>query len=523
MKKFLCTLLALALCGALLAGALAEAPVLVSELQDADWISGSNLLKIRGKSGYYIADMNGTAITGENYGSSISYSNGLFTAYAVNSEEINSSGALNESGEEVIPFQYGDIKVLNAYWALGVVLSKATSDNYDYTSWFSDDVYLIETVDVYNLASGTAVASLPRAEFLDADAYGNYINIENRADNVVTTYDGDFNALGTVRSTYDTDLIPAQGLQTFRDNGQTGLMDADGNVVMQPSFYSIYDFTDEGYAEVYTGTYYGLIDETGTVIVPAEYEDINRTYASGGSKYNNHGYFCVEKDGKLGYVTAGGVVSCEPTYPESVLDNNGASATYTDLEGKQHILAGDGVDTVLDSYEYMYAADNTSGVFYRVRNADSKYGLLDFHGNVVIPCEYTGLDMSGDGKYVLVDIDYDNSAIYEITYPAPGAAAPEAEAVEEAEVEAEAAVEPAAASDNSGIIAMLDSVIVLLNQDAAGNSNTIVNLLNTAVNQLGSNSAAGAIIGSVRDLVQTDAVGNAATAAMLLENAKSAL
>ena len=520
MKKFLCMLLTLVLCGALLTSALAEEPVLVSELQNADWISGSNLLRIRGKSGYYIAEMDGTAITGENYGSSINYSHGLIVAFTVNAEDVNSSGALNESGEEVIPFQYGDIKVLNENWALGIVLSKATSDNYDYTSWFSDDVYLIETVDIYNVASGTLAASLPRAEFLDADAFGNYINVENRADNVVTTYDGEFNALGTVRSTYDTELVPSQGLETFRDNGQYGLKDADGNVVMEPSFYSIYDFEEEGYAKVYTGTYYGLIDETGAVVVPAEYENIKRAYSSGGSKYNNHGYFCVEKDGKLGYVTAGGAVSCEPTYPESVLDNNGASATYTDLEGKQHILAGDGVDTVLDSYDYLYAADNTSGVFYRVRNSDSKYGLLDFHGNVVMPCEYSGLDMSGDGKYVLVDIDYDNSAIYELTYPEPGTAAAPAEEAPTADGET-AANEGAGA--NSALAALLDSAIVLLNQDPAANSNTIVNLLNSAINQLGSDSAAGAIIGSVRDLVQTDAVANAASAAALLENAKSAL
>ena len=523
MKKLLCTLLALVLCGALLGGALAEAPVLVSEVQDADWISGSNLLRVRGKNGFYIAQMDGTALTGENFGSSFDYSHGLIVASDVNAEGFNTHGALNESVEEVIPFQYGDIKVLNENWALGVVLSKATSENYDYTSWFSDDVYLIETVDVYNLASGTLVASLPRSEYLDADAFGNYINIQNRSNNEVTTYDGSFNALGIVRSTYTTDLIPAEGLVTFRDNGQTGLMDADGNVVMQPSFYSIYDFNEEGYAEVYTGTYYGLIDSTGAVVIPAEYEDINRNYNSGSSRYNNHGYFCVEKDGKLGYVTAGGVVSCEPTYPESVLDNNGASATYTDLEGKDHILAGDGVDTVLESYDYMYVADNTQGVFYRVRNLEGKYGLIDFHGNVVIPFEYTSLDMSGDGKFVLVDIDYDSSVIFELTYPEPGAPAPgEAEEAGEEPAAAEAPAAEAGAS-NSGIAALLDSAIVLLNQDAAANSNTIVNLLNTAINQLGADSPVSAIIGSVRDLLQTDAASNASAAVALLENAKSAL
>ena len=520
MKRVLTIVLAALLCAAMLTGALAEAPVLVSQPGDADWIDGSNLLRIRGENGYFVATMDGTALTGEEFASSIYYEDGVITAAKLSVEGVNAFGALNQSGEEVVPFQYGDIDVLSDVWVVGVSLVEATKENYDYNSWFSDDVYLIDTVDIYNVATGTKAATLTRAEYSDAKAFGEYINVENRTDGTVTTYDASFNALGTVKYTWSEDLIPQTGLQTFRDNGQYGLMDADGNVVMQPSFYTIYDFS-EGYAEVSTGEKSGLIDEAGNVIIPAVFDKVNRGYntPNGTSRFYNAGYFCVVQDGKLGYAVAGGTVTCEPKYSADVLDNNGASATYTDMEGKVHIVAGDGVETVLEGYDSVYPLSNASGVFYRVTNADYDYGMIDFHGNEVLPLQYGAVSVSGDGRYVLVDVDYRETAIYEITYPE--AAAGEAAAPAEGEGEAEG--EAPADSENSGIIALLDSAIVLLNQDPAANSNTVVGLLNSAYNQLGAESAAGAIINGAINTLQSDPAANGAAVVQLLENVKSLL
>ena len=529
MKRLLSIVLMLALCAVMLGGALAEAPVEVLTLENADWVDGSNYLQIRGDNGYYIAGLDGAAITGEDYGRSMNYSNGLIIANKVGVEGLNAYGALNESGAEVIPFQYAEIKALNECWATAIALEPATAENYDYSVIFGDiDYAIISTVDIYNLASGTCVASLSRSEYSDSEAFGTYINIENRTDGVVTTYDADFNALGTVDYVWDEDLIPAQGLQTYYDNGQYGLKDAEGNVVMEPAFRTIYNF-DGGYAEVSTGEKSGLIDEAGNVIVPAIYDKVNRGYNTpeGTSRHNNAGYFCVVQDGKLGYVIAGGTVSCEPKYSADALDNNGASAIYTDVEGKTHIIAGDGVESVIEGYEYMYPADNASGVFYRVRNADRQYGLIDFHGNAVLPCQYEGVEMSGDGRYALVEVERDTYVVYEISYPEPvageAAAAAASEAASETENAPEAENAAEAESGNAGIVALLDSAILLLNQDAAANNNAIVGLLNSAINEVGAETAAGAIINSVIQLVQTNASANAASAAMLLENAKTAL
>ena len=229
---------------------------------------------------------------------------------------------------------------------------------------------------------------------------GHSLNVENRASGEVTTYDLSFNALGTVNSLYD-DSLAQMDVTTFYERG-TGLMDGEGNVIADPVYDSIGSFYG-GYAYVSLDDKYGLIDEAGNIALAIEYDDVDTSYylplsGSGeGSGYNAFGYFAVELDGKLGYVDEQGNVTCEPKYSVDVLDNNGASATYTDLEGKFHILAADGVETVVEGYEDVYPLNYLGGMFYRVTNEDYDYGVIDWHGNVVLPAQYNSINASGDG------------------------------------------------------------------------------------------------------------------------------
>lgn len=102
----------------------------VGSLQESDWVDGTNLLKVYGNGGYALATMDGTALTENNYSSSFYYERGYITAYA-NSDELNREGLFDLNGKEIMPFQYGDIKMRNTSWALGFVLEEATSSQYD--------------------------------------------------------------------------------------------------------------------------------------------------------------------------------------------------------------------------------------------------------------------------------------------------------------------------------------------------------------------------------------------------------
>lgn len=535
MKRGVGTLAALTLCLALTGTALAECTLTrVGSVENADLLRDSNLLRVRTQAGYTLTTLEGEPLTQDAYGN-VEIQHGYIVA-ATTEDAVNTWGALDAQGSEVIPFQYGDIEFLSTDWALAYTLVEATADHYDYTTWLGDEAYyLIGTVDVYSLSAGACVATLPRENFQDAEVVGTCINIEDRSDGTVTTYDADFQALGTVDYVFDEDYADADRI-TFRENGQYGLMDAEGNVIMEPSFYSIYDFEGD-YAAVSTGDAEGLIDRMGRVIVPAEYEDIKRSYylpydvEEGTNGYNAHGYFGVEKDGKLGFVREGGEVTCEPTLSSDVMDFYGASATYTDLSGAVHILAADGTDTAVEGYESMYCADYSGGMLYKVCDADYNYGVIDWHGQVVLPCEYDGVDFSADGRYLLADVSYEESEIFEITYSAvqDGAAAQPAEQKDPAAIKdgvsggAQNAQEPAAAG-NDAVITLLDQAAAQLESDAEGNQAAISALLDSAALLLGEdNASAASMLESASTLLEAGAAQNAASIVTILNSVKDML
>lgn len=412
-------------------------------LEDVEWVSGTNLLQTQGSEGCGLQTIDGTALTEQIYGRSMYCEKGYITVYTAEGG-LNCEGLLSQEGKELMPLQYGDVDVLSSSWALGIVLEEATSDQYDYTNLWGDEAYyLIKTVDVYYIEDGASacVASLSRENYMDANAAGKYINIEDRSTGTVSTYDAEFNQIATDVSLYD---VPddAKELTTFRDNGQYGLMDAEGNVVMEASFYTIYDFRGD-YAQVSDGEKAGLIDKQGNLVVPVEYDGLDSSYYAPMNEegdtvgFNCYGYFAVEKDGKLGYVDASGTITCEPKYSADVADNYGASATIKDLEGNTILQAADGSEVVLE-YDSIYALNYGSGMFYEVRDADYKCGMIDWHGNVVLPCEYSDIELSGDGNYVLAESseNYGSSELYQISVSDAGA--PAAADVDEAATEAAA-------------------------------------------------------------------------------------
>lgn len=534
MKKTLRTLVIALLC-LMLAIPASAAPVLVQDNLDDDlrWVYGATLLRAAGKDGYSMNTVDGTALTGALY-TNFTYDKGIITAAQYDVDELNYNGAFDETGKIIIPFEYGVIEVESSDWALAIVLETATADQYDYASWSDDDAfYAIQRVDVYHLPEGNKVAELPRANFHEAQVVNHCINIQDRTTGAITTYDASFAALGTVENTYDDDYAPAD-LTTFRENGQYGIQDASGNVIMEPSFSSVYLNGNE-YAVVSTGDFEGLVSlTTGEVVVPAEYDSVKRMYnlpngPEGAAGYEALGYFAVIKDGKLGFVTEGGKVTCEPKYSKDVAELNGASATLTDLEGNLRMISADGVESVIEGFERVYALEYGSGVYYKVSDADGNYGVIDWHGEEVLPCQYESVALSADGQYLLVNVDYEKCQIYQMSYPTAGAATPAAEADEapaEAEVETEAPADETAesAADYTAVTGLINSAVTLLNTDAAANGAAAVSLLQSAVSTLGGDKAdVVGLLNSAITLLSTDAATNGAAAVSLLQSAAGML
>ena len=565
-------LLTIALCAAatVAMGSFAYAGTTLESLGTRDnvrgWVDNTNLLEMYSEDGgEVLADLDGNVLTEKSYGR-VGYDSkyGFLTVIVEPEDGVNGVGAVNLSGKEVVPCTYGEIDFENEHWIEAIVLNEATADQYDYQALLGDGYYLIDHVDFYYAGddgSVTQAGSLARDQYLDSHAYGNYINIENRSDGSITAYDSTWTPVETpepLKYVYDEAPGADDQVISFYENGQYGLKDAAGNVILPASFGSIYSF-DGDYAKVVnrleSGEVYGLIDKTVTVVVPVEYEDIDRAFYGAataendysGYAYNNYGYYAVVRDHKLGYVDESGTVTCDFTIAEDNCENNGASATYTDMGGAMHILAADGTDTDVSQYENVRAMYGGSGMYYSVTDADYNYGVIDWHGNVIVEVKYNEVELSGDGQYLLIQADYNSPyELLKLTYtpdnaPAQAdaqdagtslAVAEDPDAAQDAAAEgsqdapAEDAAAPAeaeGAADFSVVAGLIDSAITLANSDAAANKDAIISVLSNAADALAqSKPEVKTVIDSAITLMNSDSI-DGASVATVLNSAKALL
>lgn len=371
-----------------------------------------------------LVTLDGTRITEPVYDMwEFSYNYGYFNAMEADNP-VNGRGVLAEDGSVVIPFEYGAIDILSPEWAVAYTSIESSEENYNYVLYDeTEHYYLYETAYFYYLPDRACAGSLSCDEFMEAAAAGYSINIQSASTGLISTYDRQFNLLSTEASYIFDDTYAEKAYTKFYENGLCGLKDSTGAIVL-PAVYSGLEGLYGDYIEIYQNGRCGLADLSGNLVIPAEYDYIRINYTQpydiryGEIGYNAQGYFCVVQDGKIGYVNESGEVTCAPVYTEEMLDQSGASALYTDAEGHTCILAADGTETVLADYEEIYAEEFSSGMLYTVYDEAYLAGLIDWHGNEILPCEYYNLSISGDGRYLLAFRDYDGMAeLYRITYP----------------------------------------------------------------------------------------------------------
>ena len=457
MKKLCLVLLALALCLPALAEESAEiALVPVGTFSDyADF--EDDCARVIDTNGQYLEgvfDIQGNELIPCAYGSLEEY--GECSYYTVQNENgVNKAGALNAAGELVIPMEYGDIDFLSERWALGVKLEETDSEDYDYEAFLGDEHYIVTAYDVYDLAAGSMVGSLARQQLSNANAYGDYLYIEDRS-GTISIYDETLTAVGTTDSFYDcyasSDegvisistgevVIPGysyyddigNGLLTVRDdNYDIGAMDLAGNIVIPFGEYDqIYEYDANGYARVVKNDLYGMVDSQGNLVVPCEYDGFEMLNYGGGYVYGLNGYACVEKAGKYGYVSlATGEVTCPINYAQPTVI--GLSMIVPDITGELYIIAADGTATPT-TYAEFAPYPGGDGTLLKAGNAEGMWGLVDWHGNVLLDFTYSynsAMRIAPDGSAVLAETE-DGMAAYTVTRP--GVAAVEATAPEAAE------------------------------------------------------------------------------------------
>lgn len=337
-----------------------------------------------------------------------------FLSAAMESADVNCLAIYKIDGTKVSGFSYGVVNVYGSRWAAGIVLADAAEGEKDFTVKNTD--YIIGRYDLYFVSEEGAslVASLDREQFASARQHGDYISIQNRAGET-TAYDCRFQPVLTglydVKAAYfgmannqivnnitkeavasgyievsEADL-PTRMLLVASTVGADGVqvqavLDTDGNLLM-PAEYTVVTVIDP-YVVVADGTgllgLYSLTEKR--LVVPCGYTGFLAS-ATSADPYVNNGYICVEKDGMCGFVDAStGEVTCPTEYNSRIVKLYGCSMVF-DTEKGFVLIAADGTRTELYEYTEM-PASNGDGTLLVARK-DGYYGLIDWHGNEMLP------------------------------------------------------------------------------------------------------------------------------------------
>ena len=424
MKRTICALMALALCCGAAAGEIALVPA--GSFSDYAYFEDDSAFVIDADGDYRegLFDIEGGQVIPCEYEALSGY--GVTGYYVAQREEgLNVRGALDAAGNEVIPFQYGDIRFLSERWALDVTLEETSIRPCDYEDYIDGKDYNAVSYDVYDLEGGGYVGFFSY-QCQAIRAHGDYLYAQDR-DGDTTIYDETLRAvrggladpyasfatldggvvdLSTGETLLSGFLFGAElggGLLSVTDGEALGICDTSGRMLTDCVYDRVFAADANGDVRVERDGQFGLVDSAGSEVVPCGYDAIERLSFGGEYVYRVRGYACVEKDGAYNYVLPDGQLSYPVFYKD--VDILGLSMILTDIYGQKHILAADGVRTPVDYVEFA-SFPGGDGTLLKARGADGLWYLIDWHGNLLLPDGYpyaVSLLIAPDGSAVLAE------------------------------------------------------------------------------------------------------------------------
>jgi len=193
----------------------------------------------------------------------------------------------------------------------------------------------------------------------------------------------------------------------FRKDDKIGLLGTDGKLILEPKYDIIKKFWN-GHAKVKSGELWGIINQKGEVIIPAEYNELGTYNTNGvwGRKGDNFGIVLngklkvvegadkiwnfhdnssltyARKNKKWGFVNQKGEWVIQPAYDKAKTFVNGLAPVS---KGKIWGYINEKGEEVI-SFDYrdaeIFAANGLAPV------KDKKWGFINTTGNLVIPMEY---------------------------------------------------------------------------------------------------------------------------------------
>ena len=189
----------------------------------------------------------------------------------------------------------------------------------------------------------------------------------------------------------------------YKKDNKYGLIDFQGNIIEKAKYEEITGLDyKEGLLLVKKNGKYGVININGATIIKAKYDFIESDgYYEEGNEYQKSGFIVGKKsnnDYKYGYINYKGKEILKTKYNqiERIINVNKNDDIY--LVAFENGKAGLYINkkrTIKHKYEDIVYDENNNCL---VLQEDSKQGISDFYGNIIIDIQYDNIFISG--KYV---------------------------------------------------------------------------------------------------------------------------
>ena len=163
----------------------------------------------------------------------------------------------------------------------------------------------------------------------------------------------------------------SNGLACFEQNGKYGYINSSGTMVIPATFDEMGDFASNGLANVKQNGKYGYINSSGTMVIPATFDDADGFASNGLARVKQNGkYGFINSTGKFvlnGYTSVDrksddvyGLESSDGWYTYDITTQQKVATSYSRKDGVDNVVAnGNGEVIWPKNYKQLLAAKNT--------------------------------------------------------------------------------------------------------------------------------------------------------------------
>lgn len=196
----------------------------------------------------------------------------------------------------------------------------------------------------------------------------------------------------------------------YKKNGKYGIINFEGKEITKPIYEEIKGLENkETELLIKLNGKYGVINVKGAKLIKPEYNNIVADgFYTDKDKYGLSGYIVSNKttEGYIyGYINNKykKVLKVEHNEIERILDTKNEEDTYliASKNGKYGIIKN---GKVLTNYAYQGIEYDSESSLFEIEKSE-KYGIIDYNGRIIIPIEYTGIEIKGIYIYAYTDTE----------------------------------------------------------------------------------------------------------------------